>query len=726
MGKQLAVGKQMGRGVSATRQRGSTPRTIYRLQVSGDLTLATAAELVGYLHRLGVDWLYVSPILQSRSGSPHGYDTTDPGRLDEDRGGEAGLTALSAALHDRGMGLLADVVPNHLAAEPENPWWRDVLRRGPASSYAEAFDVDWHADGRIVEGDANVNYRRFFAIDSLAAVREEVPWVFDAMHTAVGRWFAASLVDGLRVDHPDGLADPEAYLSRLRAATGAGYVVVEKILATGEELPQWDCEGTTGYETLGEVDRLFVDPAGEAALNALTRAVDPEALPWDELVFACKRQVAGTILRQEARRTAREAGLENTAGDEVGLLAACLAVYRAYLPHGLELLEAAFARAKRLEPDAAPVLERLRPALTDAGHPAARRFQQFSSAVMAKGAEDRAFYRFPRLTCLTEVGADPSRFSVTPESFHEFAVSRAGRWPHAMTTLSTHDTKRSEDVRARLAVLSELPAEWASLLESVRRRARTSDGALDELLWQGIVGAWPIERERARAFALKSAREAGTRTDWVHPDEVFEREVGAVVDSVFDDPGVRDEVAAFATRLRRPGWSNSLSAKLVQLTMPGVPDVYQGTELWMYSLVDPDNRRPVDFALRSRMLGDALASPPPIDETGAAKLRLTALALRLRRDRPELFTGYRLLRASGAAAAHALAFDHGGAISIGTRLPVGLEHVGGWRDTELAVPECTLWKDVLADRVLPGGPLILSRVLADYPVALLVPVGADP
>jgi (1->4)-alpha-D-glucan 1-alpha-D-glucosylmutase len=342
---------------------------------------------------------------------------------------------------------------------------------------------------------------------------------------------------------------------------------------------------------------------------------------------------------------------------------------------------------------------------------------------MAKGVEDTAFYRYTRLTSLTEVGGDPSEFAIDVDTFHARARDRHERLPRSMTTLSTHDTKRGEDVRARIDVLAELPGEWAAALDELRELAPLGDGPLEHLLWQAIVGAWPASRERLHAYAEKAAREAGNSTTWTAPDAEFEARMHALVDAAFDDPGVGDLVARLVARFEAPGWSNSLAAKLVQLTAPGVPDVYQGSELWEQSLVDPDNRRPVDFGERRRLLAELDAGAlPPIDASGAAKLLVTSRALRLRRDRPELFEDYMPLAASGPAANHLVAFDRGGAITLATRLPIGLETLGGWHDTTVDVGTAPV-VDVISQRRHRGGELRLAEVLRDYPVALLVEEG---
>ncbi|MDT4920688.1 MAG: (1-_4)-alpha-D-glucan 1-alpha-D-glucosylmutase, partial [Pseudonocardiales bacterium] len=332
---------------------------------------------------------------------------------------------------------------------------------------------------------------------------------------------------------------------------------------------------------------------------------------------------------------------------------------------------------------------------------------------------DTAYYRYNRFVALNEVGDDPGRFGLAPDDFHRAMAARQQRLARGMTTLSTHDTKRGEDVRARLAVLAELPDEWSSLARQLMAAAPLPDEAFGYLLWQTFVGAGFIDRSRMHAYVEKAMREAATSTTWTAPDDEFEGAVHTVVDRAYDDPGVHDALADFVTRITPYGWSNSLGQKAVQLTMPGVPDVYQGTELWDDSLVDPDNRRPVDFAARHALLDrlDADDDPPPVDATGAAKLWVVSRALRLRRDWPDLFTGYAPLFADGPAAAHAVAFDRGGAITVATRLPVGLERRGGWGDTTLDIGGPAT--DVITGRPVPRDAA-LGEVFDTYPVALLV------
>ncbi|MGC0368541.1 malto-oligosyltrehalose synthase [Microbacterium sp. SLBN-111] len=791
------------------------PLSTYRLQIRESFPLGTAAEVTGYLRDLGVSWAYLSPLLEATPGSDHGYDVVDVTRVDPARGGAEGLARFAEAARAEGLGILIDIVPNHMGvSEPRtNAWWWDVLRQGRASAHADAFDIDWEfgggkvrvpvlgadladvideisydptpaadaPDGLIRYYDhvfpvapgtgtpdvralldaqnfelrfwqdeaADLNYRRFFAVTTLAGVRVERPEVFDATHAEILRWVREGLADGLRVDHPDGLVDPGGYLDRLatalREAGGedAGYVLVEKILEHGEALPSWwKTAGTTGYDALAEVDRVLTDPAGEAALDALDARlrVDsglPALTGWHDLIHDTKRRIADTIQVSEIRRIVRglPAALREEFGaealqDALAEILACFPVYRSYLPAGRSHLDAAVGEAEERRPELGDVLEALVPALTDTDLEIAWRFQQTTGPVMAKGVEDTAFYRYTRLGSLTEVGGDPAEFSLDVDGFHAAQAARQASWPTAMTTLSTHDTKRGEDTRARIAVLAEIPARWAEVLEEFRGIASTGHGPFDALLWQAIVGAWPGSastrsglaeyRERLHAYAEKAAREASEVTGWWEQDEAFEERMHAVVDAATGPAASR--VQAFVDEIAADGWSNGLAAKLLQITGPGVPDVYQGSELWEQSLVDPDNRRPVDFAERARLLAalDAEdATLPPVDATGAAKLLVTSRALRVRRDCPERYALYRPLEAAGAASGHVVAFDRGGVSAVATRLPHGLRAAGGWRDTVLLRPDVAA-VDVLTGRRFPGGPVPLAELLSDLPVALLV------
>ncbi|HYF73007.1 MAG TPA: malto-oligosyltrehalose synthase [Nocardioides sp.] len=748
-----------------------TPVSTYRLQITSRFDLFEAARRLPYLHALGVDWVYLSPLLAAEPGSDHGDDVVAFDHVDPARGGAEGLAAVSAEARRLGMGVLVDIVPNHVgvATPAENAWWWDLLQHGRSSAYADAFDVDWDAgDGRVLipvvgdgdegsirvedgevryhemrfplapgtsthdeqhyrlvnwrEADASLNYRRFFAVNTLAGVRVEDAEVFDRSHVEIRRWFDEGLVDGLRVDHPDGLRDPQGYLDDLAALTGGAYILVEKILEPGESLPSsWATQGTTGYDALALIDRVLTDPAGQAPLDDLEARLRGGRVDWAEMIRGTKRAVADGILQSEVRRIVREIGPEDPAPyrDAVAELLACFPVYRSYLPEGRDHLDEAFAHARRTRPDLAATYDALEPVLGDPTNPPALRFQQTSGMVMAKGVEDCAFYRFSRLTSLNEVGGDPSVFAIGVDGFHEAMTVRQRDWPHAMTTLSTHDTKRGEDVRARITALAEMPAAWEQSLDRLLELVPLPDPGFGSLLWQAILGAWTPEtvpgsgpdlRMRLHGYAEKAMREAGDRTTWTAPDEAYEAAVHAAVDAVFDSAEVRDVLTALAARVDEPGRANALAAKLVAITMPGVPDVYQGSELWETSLVDPDNRRPVDFDHRAAVLAGT-DSDDAVD-----KLHLTCTALTLRRDRPELFTTYAGVTATGAAAEHVLAFDRGGAITVATRLPAGLAARGGWADTELALPQGE-WHDALTGT--PASPR-LADLLATLPVALLV------
>ncbi len=772
------------------------PTSTYRFQITADFDLFDAAKRLPYVYELGADWVYLSPLLEAEVGSGHGYDVVAHDRIDPARGGAEGLAALSAEARRLGLGVMVDIVPNHVgvATPSANAWWWDLLTHGRSSAHAAAFDVDWEAgDGQVLvpvvgdddadairidvaagevryhdhrfplapgtstlseqhyrlvswrDADDQLNYRRFFAINTLAGLRVEDRAVFDATHVEIARWFTEGLVDGLRVDHPDGLLDPRGYLADLAELTEDAYVLVEKILEPGEQLStSWATAGTTGYDALGMIDRLLTDPAGADTLPFAD-------LDWHELVHDRKRAVADDIQGSEIRRVVREIvasrGLETVAAqpprppeapaveegalapvtrprnepadlvDAVAEVAACFAVYRSYLPEGREHLDHALAEARRRRPDLAGALDVVAPILGDPDQPAALRFQQTTGPVMAKGVEDCAFYRYPRLTSLTEVGGDPSEFSLSVAAFHDAMARRERDWPHAMTCTSTHDTKRGEDVRARITVLAEMPAQWTTALGHLQRLAPVPDPAFADLLWQAVVGAWPdVEdpdwRARLHAYAEKAMREAGDRTQWTAPDADFEAAVHAAVDAAFDHREVRHMLDAVLAVVRAPGWSNTLCAKTLALTMPGVPDVYQGSELPEQSLVDPDNRRAVDFVHREAMLGGHRAGP------GLEKLRVATTALRLRRDRPHLFTGYTPLSVTGPAAEHAIAFDRGGLVVIATRLPLGLADRGGWDDTAVTLPGGR-WRTLLAHAEAEGEAR-LDSLLHTYPVALLV------
>jgi (1->4)-alpha-D-glucan 1-alpha-D-glucosylmutase len=752
------------------------PSSTYRLQLRPGFGFDDARAVVDYLHDLGVGAVYVSPILDATPGSTHGYDVTDPTRARPELGGEEGRQALASAVRDAGLGLVVDIVPNHMSVEvpSANPWWYRTLREGHGSPFAHHFDIDWSA-GRVLvpvladddavaeltidgdelvyfdhrlpiapgtgdgtpqevhdrqhyqlvdwrRGNTELNYRRFFDITTLAAVTVERPEVFDDTHREVLRWVAAGDVTGLRIDHPDGLSDPGGYVTRLREAAPDAWIVVEKILHPGEDLPaSWPVEGTTGYDAMRETFGVLVDPAGEPTFTALAdrlgvrtdhAAVEEEA----------RRMVTDKILVAEVRRIA--ALLDGVDADTARAVVAetmiAFGVYRSYLPEVESTWTDAIATARARRPDLDEAFVALdKQVRADPMGELAVRIQQTSGMVVAKGTEDTTFYRCTRFAALNEVGGSPGLWGMGVEEFHRLAAARDAGRPATMTALTTHDTKRSEDTRARMAVLSEVAEEFAEAVTSWTERCGIDEPSLNLLAWQTLVGAWPISDERMGDYLIKAARESKLRTTWTEPDEEFERSVVAWPARVRAELG--GEVEAFVRTIERPGWSNSLGQKLVQLTSPGVPDVYQGTELWDFSLVDPDNRRPVDFDVRREMLlriGEGLM--PDLDTSGATKLLVVHRALTLRRERPELFRGYRALNAEGAAADHLLAYARGeDLVVVATRLPAGLESIGGWGDTTLPVPEGE-WTDAITGAGVIGEQPLLSAVLSRYPVALLV------
>jgi (1->4)-alpha-D-glucan 1-alpha-D-glucosylmutase len=749
----------------------TAPASTYRVQVHGGFPLTVAAEIAPYLAALGVGALYSAPILASTEGSTHGYDVVAHDCIDDGAGGRSGLDALSEALRRNGLRLLLDVVPNHVSVAPPasaNAWWWDVLKHGRESRYARAFDVDWAVhDGRVLlpvlgaplaevlargeivrEGDVlryhehvwpiapgtdhhddvadllvrqhylpehwrrgshDLNYRRFFDVSTLAGLRVEQPEVFAESHALVVSLVRDGVVDGLRIDHPDGLADPRTYLSRLRDATGGVWTVVEKV----EALPDgWDADGTTGYDALADLTGLFVDPDGEDAMTRLYAAFTGEPGDWQQVADTAKRLVLTEILGSEVEWLHRLVPHEPRAAI-VELLVA-LDTYRA---EDAATLDRAVARVPAEHQDAAA---RLASYVTDGAHPAfATRFHQTSGPAAAKGIEDTAMYRYARLLSLNEVGSTPGRFGIALDEFHARAGARART---SMTTLSTHDTKRSEDVRARISLLAQVPAEWG---EAVRRWSRLAQrygdigGNLEYLLYQTFVGAYPLDPERAVTYAVKAAREAKQRTSWLDPDEAYEADVERWVRGVLSDEELTADLDAFVAPLVRHGRVASLAQKLVQLTMPGVPDVYQGNEVWDYSLVDPDNRRPVDYASRAALLAelDSLDAEQVLAraDEGLPKLLVTSRALRLRQARPAAFAGsYDPLAVTGAWTGRVVAFARGG--EVVTVVPRLTMHVDDWKDTAVALPPGG-WRDVLTGAAVASGAV--ADLFARFPVALL-------
>jgi (1->4)-alpha-D-glucan 1-alpha-D-glucosylmutase len=599
-----------------------------------------------------------------------------------------------------------------------------------------------------------LNYRRFFDVDSLVGLRMEDPEVFAATHALLLALVRGGVIDGLRIDHPDGLADPARYLRLLADETHGAWTVVEKILGAGEELPRtWVTAGTTGYDALLQISQLYVDPAGEAPYTNLYAQLTGEPADIATVIVASKKNVLCDLLAAEVERLhevlvaacrAQFPGRDLTyAGlrDALVEILVGMPVYRAYLDGSdtpavaRAVLETAAAHAHAALPRRPHEVDSIVQLLlheprTQLAAEFRRRFGQTTGPVTAKGVEDTAFYRYHRFAALNEVGGEPGQFGRPLEAFHDDMIRRQRDWPTAMTTLSTHDTKRSEDVRARLFVLSELPREWSDAVtgwfaaNERYRGAAGPDRNLEYLLYQTIVGAWPLSTERALAYAEKASREAKQHTSWTDPDPAYDEAVRSFVTGVLADEQFLAQVESLVDRIRGLGYVTSLSQKLVQLTMPGVPDVYQGTESWDFSLVDPDNRRPVDFGMREKLVqrhADG-GEVPAVDDSGAAKVLVTARTLRLRRERPEWFgpaADYFPLVAEGPAAAHLIAFGRGvNVVTLAPRLVAGLERTG-WQDTVVQLPPGQ-WRDAFTGTAAAAGARPVGELLARFPVALLV------
>jgi (1->4)-alpha-D-glucan 1-alpha-D-glucosylmutase len=728
-------------------------QSTYRVQLSRAFGFAAARAVVPYLADLGISHLYTSPILRARSGSAHGYDVVDPTQVAPELGGEAGLRELVAALRAAGMGLVVDLVPNHMTTSAESPLWVETLRRGPDAEVARVFDIDWEAGGgkvRLpvlggpldqvadqvrVEGGwvvysehrfplapgtdrleqqhyelvdwrraaVDLNYRRFFTVNDLIGVRQEDPEVYGLTHATILRLVAEGLVDGIRVDHVDGLADPAGYLERLAAAVP--FVVVEKILEDGERLPGWPVAGTTGYEFLAVADGVLVDQAAAGAFAEGYRDLTGDDPDPAALALSCKRERLERDFGAEVAGVARHLpGDQQANRAAVVELAAQVPVYRTYVTASVSeadrrlIGEAAAAARPGLGPAGAAALDRLVAALLleRPAPEAVRRFQQLTGPAMAKGVEDTALYRDTRLVARNEVGGNLGRFGRPVAELHRANAEREARWPRSMLATSTHDTKRGEDVRARLAVLSECPGRWWPLADRWTGRLGAGVDPADALLlWQTMAGAWPLERERCHAYMEKAVREAGLHTTWTDPDPAYERNLAALVDRAYADRSFLAELEELVAEIAPAGRVKAAGLALLRLTSPGIPDTYQGTETEQLVLVDPDNRRPAPFTA-----DDSL------------KFRITRTALRLRRQRPGLFTGYHPLDAPEERVAFTRGDDR--LAVVVTRL-TGRGAVTGTVDLPPGP-----WHDLLSGSEHPGGPTPAGELLSTLPHALLL------
>jgi len=847
------------------------PLATYRLQLHKDFRFAHAIRLVPYLAALGVSHLYASPFLAARPGSMHGYDVVDHNRVNPEIGTEAELERLVATLERHGMGLVMDIVPNHMGVlQGENPWWMDVLEKGRASRYCGFFDIDWrppkaelrgkvllpvlgdHYGAVLERGELKVvkeqgrcwlryfdhrlplsprtatrldlrginrdplalhrllerqnyrlafwrvasdeiNYRRFFEITDLAALRQEEPAVFEATHVLAARLCRRRGVDGLRVDHPDGLADPQGYFERLARLCGEvggrPWIVAEKIVAGHESVPaEWPVAGTTGYRFANLLTGAFVDGAAAGRFDRLYQRFTGERRDFEEIARESRMLIMATTLAAElasaAARLARIAAGNRFTRDytEGGLrkalaeVAAHFPVYRTYVtargPSEADRrhIDWAIGRARRASRIADPsVFDFIRSVLLldiPAHHAARRkavldfvtRFQQVTAPVVAKGVEDTAFYRYHRLVALNEVGNDPRSFGFSLKAFHAASEDRAKSWPHTMIASSTHDTKRSEDVRARLGVLSEMPSAWRLMLRrwSKLNRARRVEvngapapSASDEYLYyQALLGIWPVTslsakessslKERMESYMLKAAREAKQRTSWINPDAEYEAALQRFIHESLDNALFVRDLGEAARRVGRLGLLVGLSQAAIKVASPGVPDYYQGTELWDFSLVDPDNRRPVDYAERERVL--RRISSPRVEEmvenleSGEAKMHVIRHGLKLRNELPELFyrPAYTPLYADGGREENVLAFmlslHNLRVVAVAPRLFAGLMAEGdlaplgerAWGGAKLPLPPGSYVNVLTGERVEAGSSgTDVAALLGRFPVALL-------
>lgn len=813
------------------------PRATYRFQFNEKFRLADALALVPYLHELGVSHIYASPLFLAAPHSTHGYDVCDFGKLNPELGTEADLEKLVNALHAKKMGLVLDIVPNHMGiGAPENVWWWDVLTHGAKSEFAGCFDIDWepaekNLRGKILvpilgdqyqtllnkgefkilsensklvlsyhdhrfplapktiskistngdaleklnsdfaaldalirkqnyvleffgEGDSQLNYRRFFAVSSLAAVRVDDGKVFHLTHALIKKWCERGWLDGLRVDHPDGLRDPQKYLERLRAIAPNAWIVVEKILEPGELLPAtWPVQGTTGYDFLNQVNGLFVDRQYEKKFTDFYAEFTGEPTDYISTVREKKRGVLKNLFISELNRLThvlvkvaarRDKGAQfndQQFHDALEEIIVSFPVYRSYISEknnastaDRTVIKAAIQHAREaqtgLPPEIFSFIEDL--LLTQQLSVAARnfiaRFQQLTGPVMAKGVEDTAFYCFNRFTSLNEVGGDPKNFGISLEAFHEFLQVQQKSWPLSQLTSSTHDTKRAEDVRARLNVLSEIPeiirekiVRWSQLNEKFRQN-NFPDRNAEFLFYQTLIGTWPISEERAQFYMEKAAHESKQHTTWTNRNQAYEKALKDFVSKTLKHSDFIEDLSSFVENISAAAAVNSLAQTLVKLTAPGVPDIYQGCELWDWSTVDPDNRRPVDFKLRENLIAEAKKlSAEKIWERraeGLPKLWLIQKTLKLR-ERLSDFSSldYQPVFASGAHAENLLAFSRGG--QIVTVVPrFSLKIKNDWQDTSLELPTGN-WRNEFTGENF-SGTVRAKNLFQQFPVAMLV------
>jgi (1->4)-alpha-D-glucan 1-alpha-D-glucosylmutase len=872
------------------------PRATYRLQFNRDFTFQRAREVLGYLEELGISDVYASPLFEAGPQSTHGYDICSHGKINLNLGTEEDFKRFATDVKKRGLGLLVDIVPNHMSASLQNRWWADVLEKGPESNYLRYFDIESeqpglrnkvllpvledhygkvlesgklrlvHRDGKfsIAYGDRNfpvdlqtlppgaqqdpsgtlgsfnggdkkphsvdrldalirrqhyrlaywkvaaeeINYRRFFDVAEMVAVKMELPEVFRETHRLIFEWLESGSITGLRVDHPDGLWDPGEYFRRLQKAHTA-YVVAEKILSGNEALPDdWPVDGTTGYDFLNRANGLFVDGSNSKLLGDVYGEFTGNGSDFAEVAYASRELVLNRAFVGELNaltRRLKEIAVQTRSGRDFTIsqlrnaleeIIASFSVYRTYVAEGSAsasardqevIRKAANAAKERNQMGGASgfvervllleVANELEESQRESARVFVMKFQQLTGPAMAKGLEDTAFYRFNRLVSLNEVGGDPGNFGVSVDEFHRANERMAKAWPHTMLASSTHDTKRGEDVRARINVLSEMPADWRNAVarwsqwNSDKKTIVKSTGAPNSndeyLLYQTLIGAWPSDdecpdvfdsfRTRVSAFMLKAAREAKAHTSWTEPDGAYEDALTKFVERILSNAGKAvflEDLRNFARRVTFFGRINSLAQTLLKIASPGVPDFYQGSELWDLNLVDPDNRRPVDYAIRSELLSDlkkrftreinseAISTVLRDQKIGTAKLFLIWRALSFRQKQRDVFDSgeYLPLRAIGQKREHVCSFarvyQKHSVMCVVPRLVFGLtggkeqEPLGSevWGKTALSLPQYwsrSIWRNVLTDetvkpKAIDGPPVLeINEALKSFPVALL-------
>ncbi|MCK9275758.1 MAG: malto-oligosyltrehalose synthase [Syntrophales bacterium] len=882
-------------------KKNETPSATYRMQFHRGFTLEAGAALAGYLKQLGISHVYASPVFKAAAGSLHGYDVVDPGFVNPELGGEKGFDTLVGALKKEGLGLVIDIVPNHMeVGNGENPWWNDVLENGSLSRFDKYFDIDWIANeerlkgkillpvladhyGRILEAgkitlrreksrfffyyeglkfplspesasyilnDAairmhlkplsllasifrqlvysaadcpdpvadyynrkaaaeffledilqtshesqgvldevieeigrdhtridflmnlqhyrlswwkaasrNLNYRRFFDISSLAAIRCESREVFETSHALILDWLKRGTVSGLRIDHPDGLRDPAQYFNRLQEVAPEVWKVAEKILVPGEKLPaRWPVDGTTGYDFMNLLTGLFIDPEKESPLTEFYIEFTGETRDYHSVERASKHQVMRDLFTSEIYRLSRKLAdlLEEhlsyrdftieDADKAIREIIACFPVYRTYMEiegeearkEDRKVIGHAIMEAKQNQTGVDQGLLDFIGNLFSCPSGSPERefilaFQQVTGAITAKGVEDTAFYTYNRFLALNEVGGDPAQFGIPPEEFHRVMAETCKERPKTMVATSTHDSKRSEDVRARLVLLSEIPELWIravrrfSEMNEKYRKKGMPDRNMEYFIYQALTGAWPIDEERLFLYLQKAAREAKTHTSWLKHESEYEERLRDFIHDLYGNEPFKKELRKFVEPLVGPGHVNSLSQVLLKATIPGIPDFYQGTELWDLSLVDPDNRRPVDFEKRRFLLQEvqslSAAEIMKKEETGLPKFYVMKKALDVRRENKDLFelSGYTALESEGERKKHVIGFLRGGTIAaVVPRLILNLN--GAWGSTCIFLPEGK-WNNIFTGEVLQGGAIPASVLFESFPVSLLLKEG---